>query len=127
VQFAIGQVLAARGDFELALVQLERVAAIYPSSYVLAVLASVRGRAGRRDDAVAIIRALEERSKHEFVSVYDLALAWAGAGDADAAFDYLLRSVEERSPWLIRIGIDPHFDSIRGDLRMRSIERRIGL
>jgi serine/threonine-protein kinase len=127
VQFAIGQVLAARGDFDLALVQLERVAAIYPSSYVLAVLASVRGRAGRQADAVALIRALEERSKHEFVSVYDLALAWAGAGDPDAAFDYLLRAVEERSPWLIRIGIDPHFDSIRGDLRMRSIERRIGI
>jgi serine/threonine-protein kinase len=127
LQFAFGQVHAARGDFERALMELERVAKTYTSSYVLAVLASVRGRAGRRDEALDAIAQLDRRAETEFVSVYDRALAWAGAGDIEKAFDYLTQAVEERSPWLVRIGIDPHFDSLRADARMHDIERKVGI
>ncbi|HKO02029.1 MAG TPA: tetratricopeptide repeat protein, partial [Thermoanaerobaculia bacterium] len=127
LQFAFGQVHAARGDFDRALAEVERVAKTYTSSFVLAVLASIRGRAGRYESAFEAIAQLEARAATEFVSFYDLALAWAGAGDADKAFAHLSRAIEERAPWLVRIGIDPHFDSIRGDARMREIERRVGI
>lgn len=127
VHFALGKVLAARGDYHKALLEVERAAAANDTPYVLAVLASVRGRAGQRAQAVELAERLEKRAKSEFVSNYDLALAWAGVGEPDRAFPLLDLAVEERSPWLVRLGVDPHFDPIRDDTRMRDIERRVGI
>ena len=50
-------------------------------------LAYAKARAGARAGALALLSELIERSRHTFVSPYDLAIAFAGLGDDAYALD----------------------------------------
>ena len=48
-------------------------------------------------------------------------------GDADAAFTWIDRAIEERTPRLLQLGVSPAYDQIRGDPRFAERLSRVGL
>ena len=48
-------------------------------------------------------------------------------GDADRAFEWLDRAVEERRGWLCYLNVEPMFDALRPDPRFRRLQERMRL
>jgi TolB-like protein/tetratricopeptide (TPR) repeat protein len=90
---------------------------------LLAWLVSARAAAGDHDEALALLRRLERTE----VPAYHLALAYAGAGDADAAFAALGQACDVRDPAVGQVAVEPRFASLRSDPRFAAVTARLGL
>jgi hypothetical protein len=90
-------------------------------------LAHANGTAGKKDEAEKILEKLTERSKHQYVPSYWVAMIHVGLGDKDKAFSWLERAVQERSSWLAWAKVEPRFDPIRTDPRFGSLLVRMRL
>jgi hypothetical protein len=66
-------------------------------------------------------------AKERYVPAWELAVAYAGIGELDLAFDALDEAVEERSVSLVLTKGDPLLDQLRPDPRFGAIMKRIGL
>ena len=60
---------------------------------------------------------------------YPIYRSWAYArmGNKDKAFEELEKAYEARSPYIISIGVEPAFDTLRSDLRFDELLKKIGL
>ena len=95
-----------------------------------AVQGGARSRIRRRrpaDEGVTGAGELQARSDSSYVSPFDIATIYAGLGDRTKTFEYLEKAYQERVPYLVYLGVDPHFDPFRSDPRFRSLLHRIGL
>lgn len=97
------------------------------SLLTLGMLGYVYGRAGLREQALAILDEMNAAATRHFVSPFDVALVHAGLGDADSTFAWLERAYEERSGWLGQLGVDPRFEVLRADPRFQGLLARMGL
>jgi hypothetical protein len=70
---------------------------------------------------------LRQMADRRFVSSYDLALVQVGLGDNVKAFELLTAAVQERSPRVVFLGVEPRFDGLRADPRFRELLRSVGL
>jgi serine/threonine protein kinase/TolB-like protein len=71
---------------------------------------------------------LAQRKVHnEYVSPYQIALAYADLGDKDHAFEWLNTAYQEHDSSMIAVRTDREFDSLRSDPRYTELVRRIGL
>jgi class 3 adenylate cyclase/TolB-like protein/Tfp pilus assembly protein PilF len=97
------------------------------STISLAVLAHAYASAGRKADAREILQGLLESSKTRYIPSYWIALIYIGLAERDEAIAWLERAYEERSSWLVWIGVEPRFDPLRADSRFLSLLRRMRL
>ena len=97
------------------------------STMSLAMLGQAYGEAGRRSEMDEILEKLTERSKHEYVPSYWIALLFVGLGDKEKAFTWLERAFHERSSWLVWVRVEPRFDKLRSDPRFNSLLARMKL
>ena len=81
----------------------------------------------KQSEAQKIIETLTDKAKREYVSPLDVALVYAVMGAKDQAFEWLEKAYQERSAWLVFIGIEPGLDPLRSDSRFTELLRRIGL
>jgi TolB-like protein/Flp pilus assembly protein TadD len=124
----LGRNFEATGDFGAAEKSLLRASELSGSSPgILASLGFVYARAGRRTDAFAVIQKLEEIASERYVSPYAFALVHVGLDLREKAFAWLEKAYEERSSALPFINVNPRFDGIRGDVRLRALADRLGL
>jgi len=93
----------------------------------LAYLCHACGRAGRRDQATALVAELEERSRAEYVPPYFLAIANAAVGEMDHAFEWLERGYAGRDVMIRDLGVDIACEPLRRDPRGLDVLRRMGL
>ena len=82
---------------------------------------------GARSDAETIVRSLLDPAAHREVLPFHLAMAYAGLGDVDAAFQWLERGHEERASFMDGIMVTPAFDVLRPDPRWERLLRRMRL
>ena len=94
---------------------------------VMAFTARYENVAGRRDRAVAIIRALEQRHDNAYVEPAFIAAASVDVGDTEGALKWIRQMVVDRSAFVPFIAIDPSFDRLRGDQRFIDACRSVGL
>ncbi len=78
---------------------------------------------GRVDDAHIILE--EIKSAPQYVKPYFLAMAYNAVGESDKAFEWLEKAFAERNEWLIWLGTDPKFDSLREDPRYFQLLERM--
>jgi len=90
-------------------------------------LATLLLRAGRRDEARAMIEALHEESKTRFVAPYGFASYYATLGDKVTALHWLERAHAERDGTLVWIKVHPRLDGLRGEPRFRELLRKMRL
>ncbi|HET9789257.1 MAG TPA: tetratricopeptide repeat protein, partial [Pyrinomonadaceae bacterium] len=82
---------------------------------------------GKRAEALAILRELQEKYGRHEGSALDVAVIYAGLGDKDQAFAWLERGFQDRSIRLARMNWELGFESLRSDPRFADLVRRMGL
>ena len=87
---------------------------------------SLLSRLGRHAEAGALLAELRQHSSERFVPPYDLALAYAGVGDADAALAELERAFEARDPKMVLLRVGG-WDSVRERPEFSDLLRRLDL
>lgn len=85
------------------------------------------GRAGRRADALRVIRQLRERARTAPVPLYSIAAVYAGMGDETNALAALERGVAERSPYMPRSTLFPFNDLLRSNPAYQTLLVRMGI
>jgi TolB-like protein/DNA-binding winged helix-turn-helix (wHTH) protein/Flp pilus assembly protein TadD len=83
--------------------------------------------AGRRDDALKILKDQQELANERYVSPYNFAIIYTALGDKDRAFEWLTKSVEERIMIIYHLKSRPLFDSLRSDPRYPELLRKMNL
>jgi serine/threonine-protein kinase len=124
----LGLLLRKTGRCELAIAEGENGVKLSGGSPLMkAALAHTFGAAGRTEEASQILDGLTELAKHRYVPPYFLAGIHIGLGENDRAIEYLEKSFEEHSHWLIYLHIDPGMDALRDNPRFQDLLRRVGL
>ena len=90
-------------------------------------LAYAHAVTGRRAEAEQIVRALIGSSDRRYVSPFDVAVAYVGLGDSDAAFRWLERAYEEHAAGMDTIAITPALAPLYADPRWTRLLLRMGL
>ncbi len=118
----IGRARRAQGKHDEAIAALQKAVELSQgkSKEALSDLGFAFAIAGRREDALEILNRLEGESAH-----YPRATIYAGLGDHDRALEALDRAMEAHSWFLVQLGVDPPFDSLRTDPRFEQIRRRV--
>ena len=98
----------------------------------LRALAHTLAIAGRRHEATDVLNRLKGISGSLQPGAsgwldWNLALAYAGLGDKERAFEYLTRAYEKQERALAYVKVDPLVDSLRTDSRYAFLLKKIGL
>jgi serine/threonine-protein kinase len=94
---------------------------------ILAHLGYAHAAAGNREEALRVLRELEELSKRRYVSSWGVALVHAGLGEEDQAFESLEQAYAERDFSMVFLKVAPWFDRLRSDGRYRELLRLMNL
>ena len=124
----LGLLLRKAGRYELAITEGEKAVKFSGGSPLMrAALAHTFGAAGKTEDAVEILDDLARLAKQKYVAPYFFAGIQIGLKENERAIDYLEKSYEEHSHWLIYLHIDPSMDGLRENPRFQSLLSRVGL
>jgi tetratricopeptide (TPR) repeat protein len=74
-----------------------------------------------------ILGELKDRSQQTYVPPLELATIHIALGEANEAFDWLGKALEDRSTGLVYLKVDPVFDAVRSDSRFADAVQRVGL
>ena len=94
---------------------------------VLASVAYVYARAGRRNEARKIIAHLQDLSTRQYMSGFEIATGFAALGDLNNAFAWLDRAYRGRESQLPFLNVVPRLDPLRNDPRFQDLLHRVGL
>ena len=85
------------------------------------------GLAGRRKEALEILKRLETLSEQRYVSPFELASMRFALGQTDLAFRWFGKACQDRSFELLYMRVDPRLDAIRSDKRFTAALKQMGL
>ena len=123
----LGRAYQQRKMYAEAIREYEQTGSLREWVPTIAAIGNVYGLMGKTDDARKVLAHLDEISRERYVTSYGVALVHAGMGDKEQAFAKLERAFEERSHWLVWLGLDPRWEGLRADPRFGELMRRIGL
>ena len=88
-------------------------------------LAHAYATSGRKEEALKIVKDLEDRQSQHSSTDASIALVYVGLGDKDQAMIWLDKAYQARfNPSIL---MRPVFDPLRSDARFQDLLRRIGL
>ena len=122
----LGHAYLQRGMPDEALAAL-RQAATLSGARDTAHLAYALAVTGDPAAARRIVRELLDPATNTSIAPFHMAMAYAGLGESDAAFDWLERGSAERAAFMDGVKITPAFDSLHADPRWARLLRRMGL
>jgi eukaryotic-like serine/threonine-protein kinase len=110
-------------------VEVLQEAASFPNAgqFLLGFLGHAQGRAGRREDAQGTLEELHRLAGNTYVSPFSVALVLLGLGEREESLSWLEKASQERTCWLVWLGVDPMFDSLRDEPRFQAILAQMGL
>jgi eukaryotic-like serine/threonine-protein kinase len=124
----LGLLLRKMGSYEAAITEGEKGVKLSGGSPLMkAALAQTFATAGRKEKAIEILADLTKLAKEKYVAPYFFAGIHIGLGEDERAIEYLEKSYEEHSHWLIYLHIDPSMDSLRPHPKFQDLLRRVGL
>jgi len=123
----LGRAYEGKGDFEKAINELRKAAALSAGPIELASLAHAYARGGYILQARSILKDLEERSARAYVPPYDMAIVYAGLGEKDRAFEWLAKSCNEQDVELVALKADLELDNLHSDPRFENLLHCVGL
>jgi TolB-like protein/Tfp pilus assembly protein PilF len=123
----LARALMAAGRVTEALEQGDRLLTLSDSSSpALSMVANISARAGRRDEARALLGRLLERSRHEYVPPASIADAFRAVGDVDGALTWLEKAFAERSNAVAYLDQSDNAP-LRRHPRFQALRARVGL
>jgi TolB-like protein/DNA-binding winged helix-turn-helix (wHTH) protein len=121
--FYLAEAYAQTSRFPEAIAEAQKAVSLSGAAPVIvADLARVYAVAGNR---AAANRLLKEVSSRSYVPKYGVALAHIALGEHEQAFAWLEKAVEDRSPNLPWLKVDPRVDPLRSDPRFQDLLRRM--
>ena len=121
--------LAYLGNADVAIEQLEKLkqAGEKARDQALEAAGMIYALLGMKEDAVEALKSLEGRRSELYISPMPFAWGYAAMGEADKAFEWLKRGIEERAGPVIFVGFYAPFDPIRNDPRFDEILAKAGI
>ena len=124
----LGLLYRKTGRYELAITEGEKGVNLSGGSPLMrAALAHSYGESGKTREALHLLDDLTKLAKRKYVAPYFFAGIYIGLGEYDRAIEYLEKSYEERSHWLIYLHLDPSMDGLRDNSRFQDLLTRVGL
>jgi len=124
----LGLLLRKMGRYELAIAESEKGVRLSGGSPLMnAALAQTLATARAREKALQILDDLTKLATQKYVTPYFFAGIHIGLGEEDHAMEYLEKSYEEHSHWLMYLHMDPSMDGLRSNPRFQDLLRRVGL
>jgi TolB-like protein/DNA-binding winged helix-turn-helix (wHTH) protein len=123
----LGYAYEQKGMLREAITEFETASRLAAGSMYSASLTHALAGAGRRSEALNLLEGLRTTAKHRFVSSYDLAICEMGMGNKEQTLDLLNAAVQEHSPRVLFLGVEPRFDELRADRRFAALLRSLGL
>jgi TolB-like protein/Tfp pilus assembly protein PilF len=114
------------GRFEEAVSEAEAARAAEDLPLVLAQLGGAYARAGRKQDAHAIIDTLQAQAKERYVSPFEIATIYADLHETESALEWFEKALEERASWMVFLNTTPKFDLLRSAPGYSALLERIG-
>jgi tetratricopeptide (TPR) repeat protein len=122
---SLGSTYEVTGAYEDAIAAYKKAIDLGASSQVQTDLAHVYAVSGRSAEAKRILSDLIARSTRTYVSPFDVAVAYAGLADADAAFAWLEKAYQDRPRPMLSLLINPRLDPLRRDPRFTALIHRM--
>ena len=124
----LGVIQEQRKDFDESAAAFQRAVHLSPQTPRMhGALGRTFALAGRRKQALEVLRKLETYAKERYVSPLEFAWIQFALGETDLGFRWLQKALEDRSFDLISIKVDPRFDALKDDRRFEAIARRMGV
>jgi TolB-like protein/tetratricopeptide (TPR) repeat protein len=95
--------------------------------FMLGALGYAYARAGRIDEAHAVIERLTRDWPDPGITAMDRAKVFSGLGEVDRTFELLEQAYEARDPWIIGMIIGPGFAPVNDDPRFTALLARLGV
>jgi tetratricopeptide (TPR) repeat protein len=108
-----------------ALEEHQRMSALSRDPLSRAWLGWAFGVAGRREEAISILRELEQAAKSRYVPASAKALIYIGIRDYERALEAFELAFQAHDSTIIFLKVDPMFDGIRSDPRFQDLLRRM--
>ena len=123
----LGLAYEAKGMHAEAIAEFQTGVKLSGSPLMLALLGHAYAVAGKKAEALQVLKDLEQLQEQRYVSPYTVAAIHAGLGDHEQAFKWLDTAVETRDIWLMNLKVDPVFAKLRNERRFTDILARIRL
>jgi tetratricopeptide (TPR) repeat protein len=121
----IGELYNAQGRYEEAITPLKQSAELSVSGHYLAMLGYAYAHANRREEAMAILKNLQNRSDSGLLSGFNLAAVYLALGEKEKALSQLEKGYEQHDGWLKELKAWPWFDSLQNEPRYRDLLKRM--
>lgn|GEM_PF-3297429 len=124
-QVMLGVSYQAVGEHLKAVRSFEAAYALEPSPVALSCLGHVLAVTGRISKAKSCLNRLDGMRRSRFVSSWCNALIHTGLGDAEKAISSLREAADERCDWLLHLGMEPRWDSLKGLSAFSALVERV--
>jgi TolB-like protein/DNA-binding winged helix-turn-helix (wHTH) protein/Tfp pilus assembly protein PilF len=116
-----------KGMYKEAFAQLEQWRKVDDSAWRWATVAYVDSRSGQTAQVQDALSHVERMNANSRVGPAPLILAYVAAGQREKAVDQVERAYAEHSPVITAIGVDPVYDSLRGEPRFQALLKKLDL
>jgi len=124
----LGLLFRKAGRYQEAITEGEKGVQLSGGSPLMrAALAHTLGTAGRVNEARQILDDLTKLANQKYVAPYFFAGIHIGLGEHKRAVEYLRKSYEEHSHWLIYLHLDPSMDDLRAHPGFLDLLPQVGL
>jgi len=124
----LGVTYGVKGMYDQSIATHQKAAALSSRSpLTLGAMGAFHGFAGRKPEARKLLEELQERARTAYVPALCFAWVYVGLGEEDTAFDYLERTVEERTPLIVHLVNEPVYDRLRANPRFHALLRKMNL
>ena len=113
------------GRTQEALTDLKKLEPLFPPALICEAMA--HARAGRKHEALKLVRQLEQGPINRSLPRDWFALVYAFLGDEDKTVQYLEQSADRREYQAMYMGVTPVYAFLRNNPRFRALKKRMGL
>ncbi|MCB1025987.1 MAG: tetratricopeptide repeat protein, partial [Acidobacteria bacterium] len=123
----LGFMAAARRDYPKAIVYFQKALAALGGKHTgtACYLVFALARSGKPGAARGMLKEIE--SGGQYTSPAELAIAYIGLGENDRAIGLLENGYRDHDSQMQFLGVEPHYDDLRGDPRFADLMKRVGL
>jgi eukaryotic-like serine/threonine-protein kinase len=111
----LGMALGQQHRYREALDAFGRALEVDRIPILTTMLAHTHAIAGERETSLQLLADLMATARKRYISPYDIAVIHAGLGDTRAALEQLQAALEDRSPWMVFLPVDPRLDGLRDE------------
>jgi serine/threonine-protein kinase len=124
----LGFIQEQRGDLDESIAAFQRAVHLSPlSPRMQSALARALALSGKRQQALKMLKALEDMAPRRYVSPFELAVIHLALGNRDLGLQWLTKAADDRAFEMTSFTVDPRLDTVRQTKEYQGIVRRLGV